>query len=227
MDITSRSRRQTWHASQIKMVSVTAKQIDALLPQTQCGQCGYGGCMPYAKAIEQGEKINRCPPGGVNTLLALAKLLKKEPSASDIKTLNQQEQPLLQAKIRADECIGCTKCIQACPVDAIIGAAKQLHTILENECTGCGLCVEPCPVDCITMVNIPTKNYVADKARERFQARQLRLQKTAKVTAIHLVTPTVGLESKKAYIEEAVKRAKNKKLPANAGSSVVKDETKL
>jgi electron transport complex protein RnfB len=193
------------------MSQITAEQIDALLPQTQCGQCGYGGCMPYAKAIEQGEAINRCPPGGTDTLIALAQLLQQEISTADIEAIRQQEKPLAQARIRADECIGCTKCIQACPVDAIVGAAKQLHTVLENECTGCGLCVEPCPVDCIDMLPLQEKNYKPDKARQRFQARQLRLQKIAKMTFASPVAPTFNIDKKKAYIEAAVARARHKK----------------
>jgi electron transport complex protein RnfB len=126
-------------------------QINALLPQTQCGQCGYPGCKPYAEAISNGEEINRCPPGGETTIQALADLLQVEP-----KPLDAEEKPPQVAFIREDECIGCTKCIQACPVDAILGAAKQMHTIITSECTGCDLCVEPCPVDCIEMRIIPT-----------------------------------------------------------------------
>jgi len=126
-------------------------QIDALLPQTQCGQCTYPGCRPYAKAIADGEAdINQCPPGGETTIIALADLLGRDP-----KPLNPEhgvEQPKTVAVIDEETCIGCTLCIQACPVDAILGAAKQMHTVIESECTGCDLCVPPCPVDCITMV---------------------------------------------------------------------------
>lgn len=123
--------------------------INAILPQTQCGQCGYPGCKPYAIAITEGEEINRCPPGGEATIIALADLLDVE-----IKPLDAVERPPSYAFIREDECIGCTKCIQACPVDAILGAAKQMHTVIISECTGCDLCVEPCPVDCIDMLPI-------------------------------------------------------------------------
>lgn len=129
-------------------------QIDGILPQTQCGQCGYPGCRPYAEAIADGDAINKCPPGGQSTVDALADLLDVEavPLAGDV-----QEEPVKTvAYIREDECIGCTKCIQACPVDAILGAAKQMHTVIESECTGCDLCVEPCPVDCIDMLPIET-----------------------------------------------------------------------
>ncbi len=127
-------------------------QIDGILPQTQCGQCGYPGCRPYAEAIAGGEAINKCPPGGESTIAALADLLDVEPMPLD------EEHGVSQGKrvafIREDECIGCTKCIQACPVDAILGAAKQMHTVIVAECTGCDLCVEPCPVDCIDMIPI-------------------------------------------------------------------------
>jgi electron transport complex protein RnfB len=129
-------------------------QIDSLLPQTQCGQCSYPGCRPYAEAIANGEAINKCPPGGESTIAALADLLDVEPLPLDAE--HGEEQIKAVAYIREDECIGCTKCIQACPVDAILGAAKQMHTVITNECTGCDLCVEPCPVDCIDMIPIET-----------------------------------------------------------------------
>ncbi len=130
-------------------------QIDSLLPQTQCGQCGHPGCHPYAESIANGEEINKCPPGGQGTINAIADLLDVEAPTldeehgeeTDIKTV---------AYIREDECIGCTKCIQACPMDAILGAAKQMHTVIADECTGCDLCVEPCPVDCIDMIPVET-----------------------------------------------------------------------
>jgi Na+-translocating ferredoxin:NAD+ oxidoreductase subunit B len=126
-------------------------QIDAILPQTQCGQCGYPGCKPYATAIAGGQAdINQCPPGGEAGVKMLADLLGVEP-----KPLNAEHgvpKPKSVAVIDENICIGCTLCIQACPVDAILGAAKQMHTIIAAECTGCELCVAPCPVDCIAMV---------------------------------------------------------------------------
>lgn len=131
-------------------------QINDLLPQTQCGQCSYPGCKPYAEAIANGEKINKCPPGGESTIQALADLLGVEPEPLDAEHGAEKELPTV-AVIREDECIGCTKCIQACPVDAILGAAKQMHTVIADECTGCDLCVEPCPVDCIDMVALETR----------------------------------------------------------------------
>ncbi|MBZ9610614.1 electron transport complex subunit RsxB [Rheinheimera maricola] len=125
------------------------EQIDDILPQTQCGQCGYPGCRPYAEAIANGDDINKCPPGGESTIRKLADLMGVE-----AKPLNEAQTEAVKrvAYIREDECIGCTKCIQACPVDAIVGASKLMHTVLIDECTGCDLCVEPCPVDCIDMV---------------------------------------------------------------------------
>ncbi|CAM5212430.1 electron transport complex subunit RsxB [Alishewanella longhuensis] len=128
------------------------EQIDDILPQTQCGQCGYPGCRPYAEAIANGDDINKCPPGGEATIKKLAELMGVE-----AKPLNAAQEPAIKrvAFIREDECIGCTKCIQACPVDAILGASKLMHTVIAEECTGCDLCVEPCPVDCIDMIPVP------------------------------------------------------------------------
>lgn len=126
------------------------EKIDAILPQTQCGQCGFPGCKPYAQAIAKGEaEINQCPPGGDEGIHKLADLLGRE-----FKSLSAEhgiEKAKSVAVIDEQSCIGCTLCIQACPVDAIVGAAKQMHTIVARQCTGCELCLPPCPVDCITM----------------------------------------------------------------------------
>lgn len=123
------------------------EKIEAILPQTQCGQCGYAGCKPYAEAIAAGEAdINRCPPGGQEGVAKLADLLGRE-----ITPLDAEEKPKQLAIIDEQTCIGCTLCIQACPVDAIVGAAKQMHTVVSALCTGCELCVKPCPVECIRM----------------------------------------------------------------------------
>ena len=127
------------------------QRIDALLPQTQCGKCGHPGCKPYAEGIALGEAINKCPPGGQETIAGLAQLLRLP--VLDLDT-SRGDAPAQVAYIREAECIGCTKCIQACPVDAILGAAKHMHTVIARECTGCELCVAPCPVDCIHMVPI-------------------------------------------------------------------------
>ena len=167
------------------------QRIDALLPQTQCGKCGHPGCKPYAEGIAQGEAINKCPPGGQETIAGLANLLSVPVLELDV---TRGEAPAQIAYIREAECIGCTKCIQACPVDAIVGAAKLMHTVIIDECTGCDLCVAPCPVDCIEMrplaAVLPIVGGLAstdrerrerglkrDRARRRFEQRNTRLQR--------------------------------------------------
>ncbi len=132
------------------------EQIDEILPQSQCGQCGYPGCRPYAEAVgNNGEAINKCAPGGEQTMLKLATLLNVDPQPLD----GGEE---VQAPVRTvawideENCIGCTKCIQACPVDAIVGATRAMHTVLSDVCTGCDLCVAPCPTDCIEMRPVAT-----------------------------------------------------------------------
>ena len=130
---------------------VGAQQIDALLPQTQCTRCGYSGCRPYAEAIAAGSaQINQCPPGGTATVAALAALLDRPPLP--LNPANGLAGPPLVAQIDEDACIGCARCLPPCPVDAIVGARKQMHTVVLALCTGCELCVAPCPVDCILMV---------------------------------------------------------------------------
>jgi electron transport complex protein RnfB len=129
-------------------------KIDAILPQTQCGQCSFPGCRPYAEAIARGEAdINQCPPGGEEGVKALAELLGVE--AKPLNAEHGADKAQATAVIDETRCIGCTLCIQACPVDAILGAAKLMHTVIASECTGCELCVAPCPVDCIAMVQVP------------------------------------------------------------------------
>ncbi len=128
------------------------EQVDSILPQTQCGQCGYPGCRPYAEAIVSGEAdINQCPPGGQAGVDALSELLGVESKPLSKEYGVAQEEKLV-AVINEEICIGCTLCIQACPVDAILGASKQMHTVILDECTGCELCLPPCPVECIDMV---------------------------------------------------------------------------
>jgi len=130
---------------------VSALDIDALLPQTQCTRCGYSGCRPYAEAVAAGlAGINQCPPGGAATIEALAALLERAPLP--LNPANGVEGPELVAQIDEEACIGCARCLPACPVDAILGASKQMHTVVLALCTGCELCVAPCPVDCIAMV---------------------------------------------------------------------------
>ncbi|MGE1176644.1 electron transport complex subunit RsxB [Pseudomonas sp. BW7P1] len=168
------------------------QRIDALLPQTQCGKCGHPGCKPYAEGIAGGEPINKCPPGGDETIEALAQLLKIPVLELDV---SRGPAPPQVAFIREAECIGCTKCIQACPIDAIVGAAKLMHTVIIDECTGCDLCVAPCPVDCIEMHPLPlgtmpvvgglanspeerqARTQKRDHARQRFERRNARLQR--------------------------------------------------
>ncbi|MCW8275342.1 electron transport complex subunit RsxB [Pseudomonas sp. PCH199] len=169
------------------------QRIDALLPQTQCGKCGHPGCKPYAEGIANGEPINKCPPGGNETINALADLLKVPVLELDV---SRGSAPAQIAYIREAECIGCTKCIQACPVDAIVGAAKLMHTVIIDECTGCDLCVAPCPVDCIEMRPLPMATVLPivgglafsleeqraraakrNHARRRFEQRNARLQR--------------------------------------------------
>jgi Na+-translocating ferredoxin:NAD+ oxidoreductase subunit B len=155
-----------------------ADDIDALLPQTQCTRCGYDGCRPYAEAIAASEAdINQCPPGGAATIAALARLLVRPQLL--LNPANGKEAPPLVAQIDEDACIGCARCLPPCPVDAILGAPKQMHTVILAICTGCELCVAPCPVDCIAMVPRASLAAAADapspaENRERFVAHRAR-----------------------------------------------------
>ncbi len=162
-------------------VVTLVERIDALLPQTQCGQCGHPGCRPYAEALAEGrDPINKCPPGGDDGIRELATLLQTVVIPFD--AAGPHPAPRALAVIREDTCIGCTLCIQACPVDAIVGAAKQMHTVIAAECTGCELCVAPCPVDCIDLVPVAdpqdsTRDAVMQRAaiaRQRYTLRQRR-----------------------------------------------------
>ena len=129
------------------------EQIEGLLPQMQCGQCGLPGCRQYAEAVARGEaELNLCVPGGANVVKALADLLGRDAGSADA-----AEGPKGRQVAVIDEpwCVGCTVCAQTCPVDAIVGSAKHLHTVLRSECTGCALCVDPCPVSCIRMETVP------------------------------------------------------------------------
>lgn len=199
-----------------KAAIIDAEEIDKLLPQTQCGECGFAGCMPYADALAQGNApINLCPPGGEETLLKLGELLdiNPEPYLS-----NYQKRPAQLAKIIENECIGCTKCIQACPVDAIVGSAKMMHSIISHECTGCELCVEPCPVDCIEINAVPANNYDKNIARKRFyakKARKLKLENSKIKNYQNKLREKKNNEDKKQFILEALKRSMENKVKIN------------
>jgi Na+-translocating ferredoxin:NAD+ oxidoreductase subunit B len=177
----------------------TVEKIDEILPQTQCGRCGYAGCRPYAQAIAEGRAdINRCPPGGNDNIRRLAKLMRVEakPLAPEV----GEPKPRAVALIDESTCIGCALCIQVCPVDAIVGASKQMHTVIATECTGCELCLPPCPVDCIAMV--PTgeslakaglrtrarEREAADRARSRYEFRQFRIERDRQEQAARLAS---------------------------------------
>jgi electron transport complex protein RnfB len=169
--------------------SVLADAIDAILPQTQCTRCGYDACRPYADAIARGEaEINRCPPGGEAGIRALARLTGRPVLPLDSRC--GAEGPRRVARVDESRCIGCTICIQKCPVDAIVGAPKQMHTVLAALCTGCDLCVAPCPVDCIEMVSPQDaesgwNGAQRDRARARFARRNERLAREAALRLAH------------------------------------------
>ena len=156
-------------------------RIDALLPQTQCTRCGHAGCRPYAEAMAAGGPINRCPPGGADTIAALAGLLGREVVPLD-PACGSEAAPLV-AWIDAQACIGCARCLPPCPVDAIIGAARYLHTVQASRCTGCELCVASCPVDCIRMLARPSAEATPDAAtnRQHFEQHQMREQQRAQL----------------------------------------------
>jgi Na+-translocating ferredoxin:NAD+ oxidoreductase subunit B len=212
-----------------------ADQIEDLLPQTQCTKCGYAACRPYAEAIAEGRAdINQCPPGGLEGVARLANLLGR--AVIPINPVNGAERARPVAYIDESLCIGCTLCIQACPVDAILGAAKQMHTILPSLCTGCDLCVAPCPVDCISMMPVTGERTgwaawsqeAADAARSRHDFRAFRLArereenearlaakalaKMREVSAQATATPEEAAEKerKRAIIAQALERARLK-----------------
>ncbi len=195
----------------------TAQAVDALLPQTQCRKCGYRSCYAYAEAIAGNRaEINQCPPGGSAVIAALAGLLERPRLA--LNASHGQHTAFRIARIDEARCIGCTKCIQACPVDAIVGAAGQMHTVLVRDCSGCELCIAPCPVDCIVMVagavaGVTWDRDKADAARARFNRRQRRLEKAA-VRARHGADPGLAKPEPvrmRAAIADAVQRTRAKR----------------
>ncbi len=212
-----------------------ADQIEDLLPQTQCTKCGFNGCRPYAEAIAAGHaEINQCPPGGIEGVARLAGLLGRK--VIPLNPVHGYERPRSVAFIDESLCIGCTLCIQACPVDAIVGAAKQMHTIVPSLCTGCDLCVAPCPVDCIVMYPITDEHtgwqawsqQQADVARARHDLRTLRLERERRENDARLAAKAVDKlqtvnaetagtaqelaekERKRAIIAAAIERARAK-----------------
>ena len=209
--------------------SPLAVRIDTLLPQTQCTRCGYAGCMPYAEAIAAGAAdLNQCPPGGIEGVRRLARLLGRD--AKPLNPANGAERPRAAAFIDEARCIGCTLCIQACPVDAIVGAAKCMHTVIAELCTGCDLCLAPCPVDCIEMLPLPEAGAawtqaMADAARARFEFRKLRLARAEAERVERLAqrtrkVPTPAMpDAKRAIILAALERAKARKAGAAPGNT--------
>lgn len=202
-------------------------RIDALLPQTQCEQCGYHGCRPYAEAMAAGKAdINQCPPGGQSGIDKLAALLER--ASRSLNPANGIEKPRTLARIIEPECIGCTKCIQVCPVDAIVGAGKRMHTVIDDRCTGCELCVPACPVDCIVLDPMPETQIDqahADAGREHFRQREARLareraeraaQLAARKAAIHKSASVPGQDTVSAplsrnAVQAAIERARAKR----------------
>ncbi|QTS84188.1 RnfABCDGE type electron transport complex subunit B [Coxiella endosymbiont of Amblyomma nuttalli] len=189
-------------------------QIDSLLPQTQCGLCEYSTCRSYAEAIAKNEApINLCLPGGVEKLMALAKYLNVD-ATPYISEMSKKAKPPTIAVIREEECIGCTKCIQVCPTDAIIGTAKQMHTIISDACTGCSLCLSLCPIDCIDIQSITLtsekKNHSAQQWRLRHENRQKRLMRDKTEQCGNKVSD-LTIEMRRAAIRAAISRVEEKR----------------
>jgi electron transport complex protein RnfB len=199
-------------------MSTLAERIDAILPQTQCEQCGFHGCRPYAEAIADGSaQINHCPPGGEAGIRGLAALLDRPYLPLD--PANGIEKPRTLARVVEADCIGCTKCIQVCPVDAIVGAAKLMHAVMTDLCTGCELCVPACPVDCIVLEPMPPAQIDgthADAARANFRRREARLHAIEAVRDAELAT-------RKATIDAGVPSTGNPVLDALARAKARKD----
>jgi len=187
------------------------QRIEQVLAQTQCRLCEYDDCRAYATAIvDDDEEIDRCLPGGETTLLALAKLTRRNPEPY-LDIMRHKTKPMTLAVIRESECIGCTKCIQACPVDAIIGSGKQMHTIINDICNGCELCMPPCPVDCIDMIPHPQyqdAHEIALQSKKRYRRHQKRQQQQDTETR---TLKKDSLAQRQAAIQAAIKRTQAKK----------------
>lgn len=210
-----------------------ADLIDAALPQTQCTRCGFPDCRRYAEAIAEGEAINRCPPGGAEGIVRLSALTRRP--ALPLDPERGREGPRALAVIDEAWCIGCTLCIKACPVDCIVGASKLMHTVVDAQCTGCELCVPVCPVDCIEMVPVTAERTgwaawsaaQAEEARTRYAFHRLRVEREARENDERLaakaqsklanledhsrLTDPAALEAKRAVIEAALERARQRK----------------
>jgi electron transport complex protein RnfB len=203
-------------------VAVDTDSIDALLPQTQCTRCGYTGCRPYAEAIVAGDaEINQCPPGGAATIEALARLTGRP--VLPLNPANGVEKPREVAYILEEHCIGCTKCLPACPVDAIVGANKRMHTVIVPECTGCELCIAPCPVDCIVMVPDTALNGAprgpidateATHFRHRYDAHLARIDRRRDEQSAKIEAKRADLRQQTgaSTLAEAIARAKARRL---------------
>ncbi len=205
------------------MAQVDVCSVDAILPQTQCEQCTYKGCLPYARAIvEEGETIDKCVPGGERVLEELGQLLGQEIESLRA-GVKRRLKPPYTAKIREEECIGCTKCIKACPVDAIIGSSKKMHTVLTDACNGCELCLSPCPVDCIDLVELPVRSeedeiHLFTQSRERFERKGARKERKKredkekhKIAKAKKAEKKQTVKARQLAIQEAMERVKKKR----------------
>ena len=199
----------------------SANEIDKILPQTQCRKCTYPDCMSYAKAIVKGEKHNKCITGGQETVKKLSKIIHKKEIQLD--TSLGKEQSRIKVKINEDMCIGCVKCIEACPVDAISGTRKMMHTVIEHECSGCELCIDPCPMDCISVVDIiENKDQIESEKqhsekmknhyRKRYYSHKERIEriKNEKIKHYMIMSSDKSID-KKLYIAKSISKFKSKR----------------